>query len=420
MANINLPKGRDLASEYSQTLSAQANILPNLLATQAQYAPLTAANQLSQMQTMLLGTPGGSYETRSYTPPIIQKGNSYRYGAVPKGFGGMIDYPDLPQVGAGRTPGSGGGGSGGGGGLGIPGLGGSMGGGGLPGVGGGGIDGGVLPGMNGIPGMGGGGGFPGLPGLGGIFGGGDTGPHSKVYAPGGYTTTEHTMPAQRGLLDIYTKDVAPTLEKSQEGLTSSQRSADIADVSRLGPQALQAIMQSDPASAKLIEQLTGQATSQLGMGAQLDPSLMRLAQQSVRARQTGMLGGTGNAGSYGEALGLSQFGQGLRQQRIGNANQVVQLRNQIYGDPFQRILGRPNAGLGPAAGAVGQAGGMASSSNNAMSLLNPESSYAQDIYSGNWNALVNQAIGNANNKNALIGAGISSLGSIAGGAAGMI
>jgi hypothetical protein len=183
-------------------------------------------------------------------------------------------------------------------------------------------------------------------------------------------------------------------------MLSSQRGADIADVARLGPQALQAIMQSDPRTAALIEQLTGRASSELGMGANLDPSLMRLATQGVRARQTGMLGGTGNAGDYGEALGLSAFGQQLKQQRQGFGNQVVQLRNQIYGDPFQRILSRPGAGLGPAAGAVGQAQGLSAGAGNAMNLLNPESSYAGDIYSGNWNALVNQSIGNANNQNA--------------------
>jgi hypothetical protein len=63
---------------------------------------------------------------------------------------------------------------------------------------------------------------------------------------------------------------------------------------------------------------------------------------------------------------------------------------------------------------VGQALGM-NSQGGPLGLLNPESSYAQDLHNTNFNALVNQAIANANNKNALIGAGISAAGSLAGG-----
>lgn len=403
MSSINLPAGRDLPSEYSKTLSAQISMLPNLLAAQAQYQPVQSANQLSNLNSLLLGTPDQEYTSQIYTPSVRERGGVFSYGSIPKGTSGYIAYPNLPNniPQTGKTGGSGGGI----GGVGLPGTGG----GGLPGISGtttgtsgGGFNwDGMVPSLPG----GGGGGLPGMPGGGGggissimdpfgLFGGGD-GPPTNTVSPAGYRTVTHTLPAQRGLL----------------GLQSIARGSDIADVANLGPGAMQAFMMSDPRTSGLLEQMTTQTGTELGMGANLDPSLMRLAQQTVRGRQTGMLGGTGSAGDLGEALGVSAFGQNLRQQRLANASSVSTLRNQIYGDPFQRVLGRNSTASSAAMGLSGQ---------GATNRLNPESSYAEDLYNTNYNSLVNKAIADANNQNALIGAGISAVGSLGGAAMGMI
>jgi hypothetical protein len=235
--------------------------------------------------------------------------------------------------------------------------------------------------------------------------------------PGGYPAQRNTSAPQTGLMDLITQSFAPALETSQEQLATSQRGADISNVASMGPQANAAIAGSNPAAAGLLGQMTRTASSQVGMGSMLDPSMMRLVQQGIRARQSGTLTGTGNAGDYGEALGLSQFGNQMYQQRLGNANSALGMNMSLYGDPFQRVLGRSNNGLAPASGLVGQAGGVGQS---ALSFLNPESSYAQDLYNTNYNGQVTRAIGNANNNNALISAGIKALGSIVGAGLGAI
>lgn len=350
MSNVNLPKGQDLASEYARTLTAQANIMPSLLAAQSQYQPLQASNQLSNLDSMLNGTAGGSYDTQEYVPSVYKQGGKYSYGKIPMGVMGTIDYPNLPDA-------RGGGGGGGGGGMGIPGLGGGMG---FPGM-----DGGVMPGMNGIPGMGGGGGNPlgGIPGLGGMFGGGGDKPSKKLVSNSYYKTSTHTYGPQRGLLDIYTKDVLPTM------------------------------------SGGIIPKLTDQANYELSLGGNMDPATLRRTMQAIRGQNNGMLGGTGSAGEFSTALGLSQYGEQLRQQRQGFAGNVAAMR--MGANPVSQAMGLTSA-------------------PGATNLLNPESGYAQNVYDNNQSMLVNGAIANANNKNALIGAGISSVGSLAGGAMSMI
>src|SRR5262245_32627792 len=98
MSQINLPKGRALAGAYAKTLSAQANLLPSLLATQADTQPISTATRLADIQQLLLGTPEGDYETQEYTPAVYLKNGRYSYGPIPKGVQGLINYPELPDA----------------------------------------------------------------------------------------------------------------------------------------------------------------------------------------------------------------------------------------------------------------------------------------------------------------------------------
>jgi hypothetical protein len=341
-----MPKGQDLASEYARTLTAQSNIMPSLLSAQSQYQPIQASNQLSNLDMMLNGTAGGTYDTQEYMPAVYQQGRKYSYGKIPAGVMGTIDYPTLPDP-------RGGGGGGSSGGMSIPGLSGSM-----PGMPG--IDGGVLPGINGIPGMGGDGNpLSSIPGLGGIFG--SDGPKKKLISASGYKTTSHTYGPQRGLLDIYNQDVLPQM------------------------------------SGGIIPKLTDEANYELSLGGNMDPATLRQTMQSIRGANNGMLGGTGSSGDFQTAMGLSQYANTLRQQRQSFAGNVASMR----------------MGANP----VSQAMGL-SATPGATSLLNPESNYAQNIYDNNQSMAVNGAIANANNTNALIGAGISAVGSLGGAAMG--
>lgn len=371
MIDANLPKGRSLADEYAKTLSAQLGIAPSLFASEAQFQPQYTGLALSNFEHLLGGTPEYSYDTQSYVPAVYKQGGKYSYGKIPAGVQGTIAYPSLPD-----SRGGGGGSSGGG----LPGMGGGlpgMGGGGLPGMGGGlpipGMDGG-LPGL---PGMGGGGGFP-IPGLGGLFGG-DDGPKKKLLSPSRYETTSHTMAAQRGLIDI---------------------------LGTYAPELIGQFRNANPGAAGLMDQMNQQASEELGLGTALDPTQNRIAEQAVRAGQASRGMGYGPSDVYTEALTKSAFGEDLRNQRRQFAGNVVGMDQNIYGNLFASLL---SMGLSP-----GQAG------TGGPRLFNTESPYAQDIYNTNFNAAASSAIANANNRNALIGAGISAIGNIGGGALGAL
>lgn len=487
MASIGLPANRSLAGEYSQTLSAQLGILPNMLSGQAEWQPVQTANQLSNINQLLLGTPDLNYQTQVYSPAVYRQGGTYSYGKLPPFVQGQIQYPHVPDN---TSTGSSGGGGGFGGffGAGLPGMGGFPG---IPspgdlGIGWGG--GGGYPTPPGVPQMGNVRGYPtppgfnsyggyplppgtpspgqpppGVPSVGGpksritstgstggeksritsnsypgsigsyngmplpptplgpldpfssLFGGGSGKPPRQLVSPSGYQTVNHSLAPQQGLLTLYRDYLAPTMEQTQEAQQSSQRTADVADVSRLGPAALAAFKQSDPATANLIDTLTQHAQDQLNAGSKLDPELQRAMEQNIRSSQASRGMGYGPSDVFNESMGLTQFGEQLRQQRQAFAGQAAGLRNSIYGDPFQRILNRQGAGLGGASNALQQAIGLGGASGP-LGLLNPESQYAQDLHNTNFNALVNAAIGNANNQNAIIGAGISAVGSMAGSA----
>jgi len=375
--DANMPKDRSLSDEYAKTLSAQIGIAPNLFASEAQFQPQYTGLALKNFETLLGGSPEYNYDTQTFTPAVYKVGSQYKYGKIPPGVQGTIDYPQLPD-----SRGGGGGGGGGGSFPGMPGMGGGGGipgiGGGLPGMGGGG--GGGLPGMpggGGLPGLGGGGGG-GLPGLGGMFGGGG-GKRRVLVSPSSYSTQTHTVAAQRGLLDIL-NSYAPQLK-------ADYRSA-------------------NPEATAILDKLNQQATSDLDLGNTLNPDQNRLVEQAVRAGQASRGMGFGPADIYGETLQKSAFGQDLLNQRRSFASSVLGMDQNVYGQLFANLL---NMGLSPNQSRTGGPG-----------LFNVESPYAQDVYNTNYNAAASSAISHANNMNALIGAGISALGNLGGGALGLI
>lgn len=207
--------------------------------------------------------------------------------------------------------------------------------------------------------------------------------------------------ATPGYLDIADRVAGKASEIEAKGL-STQRAADIADVSKLGGISLAAMQNADPRTAALIESLTTDAQSELDAGYNLTPAQLRLAQQSVRARHQGTLGGTGPAGDLNEAIGVSEYAQNLRNQRRQFAAGVTGLRSGVYGDAFNRVLSRP-AAASPTA-ALNTAYGISSAAGPRMfgSTIN-----ANSVNDWNANAAATNAAAKANNNAALAGAGIS-------------
>lgn len=151
-----------------------------------------------------------------------------------------------------------------------------------------------------------------------------------------------------GLLQGYSQAI-PGLLESWKKYFPEYTSASLADMSRLQPGVSSLMRGTNPAQQALLDKLTEQAGSAWGVDstAGFDPALLRLAQQSVRARQQGTLSGTGNAGNYGEALGVSAFANDLRQQNRVFAGNVAGWNNAYRDAPtWQMLAGISGAGQG--------------------------------------------------------------------------
>lgn len=376
---------RNLATEYRKTLQAQHDLAPMQYMDEAQFQPLYQSLNLKNIDTLLNGTGAQDYTYYDWNPAVYsntrraKQGSSFLSGlpGMPGGDGG--GFPGLP---------------GGSGGFSLPGLPGGSG------------------GFPGLPGMGGGGNpLSSIPGLGSLFGGSDK-PKRKLLSAGHYTGRTVTNPAQRGLLQMYEQDIAP----SQARQVSFQRQSDINDVRNLSPAFREAMRTSDPTSAKLLDSLSSDAQEGMDLGATLDPSLRREVSQSVRAGQSARGMGMGPVDAYIEAMQTGSAAEALRATRRANAANAVQMNQGFYGNAMDKILNRSNGnGALGTAQLASQIGGQAGAKD-----FNPESAYASDLYNTNFNAAIAQAINAKNNQTALIGAGISAVGGIAGGALGAI
>jgi hypothetical protein len=183
-----------------------------------------------------------------------------------------------------------------------------------------------------------------------------------------------------GTMGLY-REVMPQYTDLMSAANSASRAADAADLQQYGPQMVAAMMQADPEAYRLMQQLTTQAGDELALGSELDPSQLRLVQQSVRAGQANRGLGYGAADQYAETLGVSSFGQALKEGRQSQAGRVLALRRALSGDASNLVLGRNNAAGSQAQNAFSQAAGI--SAGAGPGLFNPESAYAGNLYAGN-------------------------------------
>ena len=243
---------------------------------------------------------------------------------------------------------------------------------------------------------------------------------SEAYGQPAYTrlglrTLEEALmggEGSRGLMDIY-GEMQPRLSAMESASARAGRQADLADVETYGQQATEALLGSDPYKKQLSDELSRQALSELQAGATLDPSLRREVQQSYRQAATarGMAYSPSSAAEEAYFTGLQA--EQLRRNRQQFAQQALGQRQQLTGDPFMQILGRPGQtfaatpGYGQQGFAMGQTGAR---------LFSPESQYASDLYSSNMQSLMA-----TNMARAQLGAGrMSGIGSALGGIAGGI
>jgi hypothetical protein len=283
----------------------------------------------------------------------------------------------------------------------------------------------------------------------------------QAATPGGRETISTPIVGRQGRIRGYTPTViktpgtpaspgVPGTLQLGESASTSLRGANVADVANLGPEAVQAYLQSNPylggslnqlysntVQSPILSQLGTQAQQQLAQGGQLSPQELNMINQSTAAgfQQLGMANqGTSlgaqllNEDQYSrqrlqEAQQLGETVQGLGSSELGQASQVFQ---GTLADPYQAVLGQSSgAGLfGPSGSAQVSSGlGSGTAINQANTLFNPTNSYLQDFYNTQFNANAAANIGNANAQSAyqagvlgLYGNIAQSIGSAVGGA----
>lgn len=206
------------------------------------------------------------------------------------------------------------------------------------------------------------------------------------------------------LLDVYRSQIAPQLAATQSESQSVTRAGDIADVSRLGPQARAALQAMNPDQARLVDTMTRLSQQGLDAGSRLTPEQARMAQQQTRGAWAAR--GLVNSPGAGveEVVNQQLAGMGLQQQRQQSAMGSLAAGQAFYGDPMQQILGRPSQAFGAMQGFGQQAQGF-----NPGQLFNPESQYAGDIRNQGWQGNLQAEMGNAANMSGILGSALGAL-----------
>ena len=243
-----------------------------------------------------------------------------------------------------------------------------------------------------------------------LFGGKKHKPRSWEKLPGGKNQYRGTK-----LLAAYNALLPGTLDitrKSSEGFgdiyrteAEKTRAEDISSFEKYGPAYAKAISEADPYQAELRSLINGIVTDELKAGGDLSPAQMRLSQQATRGAQAARGMGYGTGDSLREVLGTLDYSRGLKNERITNALNVGNFNQRVVGDPFLAFSGRPSQPQGSNVMAPNY-----SNFNNDLSSFMANDEMMQ--FNAGQNAQNRQA--------ALTGAGISALGSIAGGAMGMM
>ena len=240
----------------------------------------------------------------------------------------------------------------------------------------------------------------------GLFGGKDK-PKPWAKLPGGRNEYRG-----KKLLAAYNALLPGTLDitrKSSEGFgdiyraeAEKTRAEDLASFQQYGPAYAKAISEADPYQAELRSLINQIVMDELEAGGDLSPAQLRLSQQATRGAQSARGLGFGTGDSLREVLGTLDYSRGLKNERIGNALNVGNFNQRVVGDPFMAFTGRPS-----------QPQGSNVMAPNYANFNNDLSSFMANDEMMAFNAGQNSK----NRTAALVGSGLSALGSIAGGVA---
>jgi len=148
-----------------------------------------------------------------------------------------------------------------------------------------------------------------------------------------------------GTLNSYENQISPALARVQ----TAQRGADLADVERYGARSRQAILDSNPDTAKLLALLNADAKTGMEMGGKLNPNDTRRITQGVRNNYAGRgFNSPMPASDLEQAMQMYSNSEAVRDSRRKQAGNVLGMNQAVVGDPFMQILGRSGQAIGAA------------------------------------------------------------------------
>lgn len=201
---------------------------------------------------------------------------------------------------------------------------------------------------------------------------------------------------------------------------AQQRAGDVAAISQYGQGVTEAMRQADPYAAAIAQQQQQLAQQLYGQAQGLTPEQRRLAEQQARAggMSRGRIGDQSSIAA--EILGREGSLAAKRQEAMG-AGQLAQAYNQQFSSPLMSILGRPSSAMQYAQGQQGlayqQAGGPVgprfSDPNAGVNLALQNQSNLANYNASIYGAQAGLAGAKAQAQGAMIGGGLSMLGSFA-------
>lgn len=223
----------------------------------------------------------------------------------------------------------------------------------------------------------------------------------------------------QGFTDPTTGAHVPGTTELDQGVNTSNRIANTADLATIGPAVTGSILNSNPFlanstanSSSLLDQLTKDATSQLSLNGAASPSQIRAEDQSTLADFANAGNAQGSSAIASQLLNrdaavqarkaqAEQFASGVAGQNVAAGNSY----SSNFTAPLLQILGLGNITPGQNSSGTGTTGSGISDANN---LFPQQSPFLNDIFSSNQNAAASSSIAGANN-NAALGSSIISL-----------
>ena len=209
----------------------------------------------------------------------------------------------------------------------------------------------------------------------------------------------------KGLLQAYEEDFAPSMVRQKAATVKG----DINMLREYGPELLEAQRAADPLADSLRQGIMDTAAEDLAAGMGLTETEQRDLDQQVLAGAADR-GMEGQASTFGDMIGQRlSANRGIKQQRLSNAANAFQLGAS---DPLFALTGRaattPNQ-------AMAQFGSGNFALDSSPGLFNPESQYAGNLATQNFQGQMDARTATAANQAGMFGGLLGGLGSAAGG-----